>query len=244
MKFSISDIVLFYIIFDICKQYSDNVKMYVSTSGLHIQTSDDANISIIDFKLNKSYFDSYECDTSFTIDFDLKDLCKILKICKKSITLTHFIFEDNVLVIILNTENIKKTFKINSIYTNYDLIDINNISINNRFEIDSNILRTVFNDFILFSNEITIKLNNSDLYFYSQDTSVDTIYKYNIENVNNTIDNNTIKGTFALDYLHKFKLFSDFKINTVKFDNDKPLFLSIENNINIEINFILAPKMT
>ena len=33
-------------------------------------------------------------------------------------------------------------------------------------------------------------------------------------------------------------------INTVKFDNNKPLFLSIENNRDIEINFILAPKMT
>lgn len=248
MKFSISNIELFNTIFDICKQYTDNIKIYVSNTGLHLQTSDDANISIIDIKLNSSYFDTYECDNCFTIDFDLKDICKILKICKKSKSIAHFKLNDNILTIIVVIDNIKKTFKINSIYTNYDLIDINSISIDNRFEIESKILRSVFDDFILFSNEITIKLDNTDLYFYSQDTSIDTIYHYDTLGINNTIVNdNIMEATFSLDYLHKFKLFSIDKINTintVKFDNNKPLFLSIENNRDIEINFILAPKMT
>ena len=42
------------------------------------------NIAVIDIKLNYNHFDSYECNEEVIIDFDLKDICKILKICKKS----------------------------------------------------------------------------------------------------------------------------------------------------------------
>jgi hypothetical protein len=245
MKFSISNIDLFNNIFDICKQYSENIKIYISARGLHIQTSDDANIAIIDIKLNTSYFDTFVCEEEATIDFCLKDICKILKICKKSKSVTHFILNDNILKIIVLVDNIKKTFKVNSIYTNYDLIDINTININNSFTIDSKILKSVFDDFILFSNDITIKINNSDLYFYSNDCSTDIKYHYNTQSTNNTITNDIcIESSFSLDYLHKFKLCSYFDINVIKLDNNTPIFLSIETNRDLEINFILAPKMT
>ena len=159
MKFSISNIDLFNNIFDICKQYSENIKIYISARGLHIQTSDDANIAIIDIKLNTSYFDTFVCEEEATIDFCLKDICKILKICKKSKSVTHFILNDNILKIIVLVDNIKKTFKVNSIYTNYDLIDINTININNSFTIDSKILKSVFDDFILFLERVFKKSN-------------------------------------------------------------------------------------
>ena len=242
MEFSLTDPSLFIHIFDIYKQYSDNIKMYFNKNGIHLQTKDDANISILDIKLNHCYFDNYKCTTESTIDFDLKDMCKVLKICKKS--KLNLLLESNILKIITFSNNIKKVFKLNSIYTNYDLINIDSIVINNSFELDSSILKSVFDDFILFSNEITIKINNSDMYFYSNDTNIDTKYYYNTQSTNHTIENNiTLESTFSLDYLQKFKLIHYFKTTNIKINNDTPIFLSI-NNRDLEINFILAPKMS
>ena len=86
----------------------------------------------------------------------------------------------------------------------------------------------MFDDFILFSNEITIKINNSDMYFYSNDTNIDTKYYYNTQSTNHTIENNiTLESTFSLDYLQKFKLIHYFKTINIKINNDTPIFLSI-----------------
>ena len=242
MEFSLTDPSLFIHIFDIYKQYSDNIKMYFDKNGIHLQAKDDANISILDIRLNHYYFDTYKCTNESTIDFDLKDMCKVLKICKKS--KINLLLESNILKIITFSNNIKKVFKLNSIYTNYDLINIDSIVINNSFELDSSILKSVFDDFILFSNEITIKINNSDMYFYSNDTNIDTKYYYNTQSTNHTIENNiTLESTFSLDYLHKFKLIHNFKTFNIKIDNDTPIFLSTHNR-DLDINFILAPKMS
>ena len=89
MEFSIVQPKLFINIFDTIKQFSSNVKMYIN-EDLHIQTVDDANISIIDIKLNKSYFDIFKCEKPVTFDFSLDDLCKILKICRNS-RVIHFL---------------------------------------------------------------------------------------------------------------------------------------------------------
>ena len=242
MKFTLSCISLFTNIFDIYKSYSDTIKIYISNEGLHLQSSDNANISIIDIKLNYTYFDTYECVDKFTIDFDLNDICKILKICKKSKSITYFILEDNICKITTLSNNIKKTFKINSIYsTTEHLLDINQLSINNSFDMDSELLKSIFDDFILFSNEISIKLNKSDLYFYTNNDNIDTIYHYdtNIE----ISDIEEYISTFALEYLHKFKLIKCFDKCTIKFSKNTPIFLSSPENRDMQFNFILAPKI-
>lgn len=242
MEFSLSTINLFCDIFDIYKNYCQNIKMYLSNNGIHLQSSDTANISIIDIKLNYNYFDTYLCNIEKTIDFNLEDICKILKICKKSKSTTHFNLEDNIFKITTVSNNIKKTFKINSIYTTtQDLIDINLLEVNNIFEINSELLKSIFDDFILFSSEITIKLNNSNLYFYTNNDNIDTVYHYKTPNL--TLEDSQYESVFSLDYLHKFKLIKCFDTCNLKFTQNSPIFLSSPENRDMQINFILAPKI-
>lgn len=243
MKFTLSCISVFTEIFDIYKNYCETIKIHISNKGLHLQSSDNANIAVIDIKLNYNHFDSYECNEELIIDFDLNDICKILKICKKSKSLIYFNLEDNIFKITTLSNNIKKTFKINSIYsTTQELLDINLLNINNVFEMESDLIKNIFDDFILFSNEITIKFKNSNLYFYSNNDNIDTIYEYNAKN--NIFDNDEYTSTFSLDYLHKFKLIKRFTNCNIKFAKDTPIFLSSPEHREIEFNFILAPKIT
>lgn len=243
MKFSLSNISLLNDIFDIFSNYCESIKICINTKGLHLQSTDNANVSIIDIKLNYTYFDTYNCDKETIIDFNLSEICKILKICKKTKSVTHFSLEDNILKINTLSNNLTKIFKINSIYsTNRELLDINLLSINNVFEIESELIKNIFDDFILFSNEITIKLSNLNLSFYINNDSIDTVYEYYIKNIES--DDEEHISMFSLDYLHKFKLIKCFKTCTIKFSNNSPIFLSSPSNRDIEYNFILAPKIT
>ena len=245
MNLSISDSNLFVSVFEVCSQYSSNIKIFISQKGLHIQTTDDANISIIDIKLFYTYFDTYTCIEETTIDFHLKDICKILKICKKSKSVIQIILEKEVFKITITTNNIKKQFILTSIYTNYDLIDINTMEINNIFSIHKDILKSIFEDFIIFTNEISIKIDDTHLKFYCKNDNINMKYDYDSICSNDVINTtNKIKGIFSLDYLHKFKLISYINTNiiNVRIDNDKPIFLSAKTR-DSEINFILAPKI-
>lgn len=242
MKFSLECINKFTDIFDIYKSYSDNIKIYFSNEGLHLQSSDNVNISVLDIKLNYTYFDTYECNNNLTIDFYLDDICKILKICKKSKSTTYFNLKENIFKITTVSNNIKKTFKINSIYsTTQELININLLEVNNVFEINSNLLKSIFDDFILFSNEITIKLSSSNLYFYTNNDNIDTVYHYNTPDL--TVELEEYESVFSLDYLHKFKLIRHFETCNLKFAKNTPIFLTSPENRDIQINFILAPKI-
>jgi len=52
MKFSLSNISLLNDIFDIFSNYFESIKICINTKGLHLQSTDNANVSIIDIKLN------------------------------------------------------------------------------------------------------------------------------------------------------------------------------------------------
>jgi len=240
MKFTLSDISVFTDIFDIYKNYSDTIKIDISNEGLHLQSSDNANVSIIDIKLNYTFFDTYECVDKFIIDFNLNDICKILKICKKSKSLTYFILDDTICKITTSSNNIKKTFKINSIYsTTHTLLDINQLYIRTIFEMDSELLKSIFDDFILFSDEITIQFDNSKLHFSTNNDNIDTSYYYDTNTDIDETDKYT--STFVLDYLHKFKLIKHFEKCNIKCMENTPIFLSSPINRDWQFTFILAP---
>jgi len=53
MEFSILDSKLFTSVFENMKQFSEQTKMKINSDGIHLQSLDDANVSIIDIKINK-----------------------------------------------------------------------------------------------------------------------------------------------------------------------------------------------
>ena len=71
MEFSLIEKALFISLFDITKQFTDNIKLKLNRDVLHIQSVDDANISIIDIKLKKTYFNTYNITKEITYDLIL-----------------------------------------------------------------------------------------------------------------------------------------------------------------------------
>ena len=51
-----------------------------------------------------------------------------------------------------------------------------------------------------------------------------------------------INTSFSLKYLSKFKLLSLFETANIKLDNNTPILFNL-NDDNININFILSPKI-
>lgn len=240
MEFSIIDSKLFTSVFDNMKQFSDQTKIKIHPNGLHIQSIDDANVSIIDIHLHKNYFTDYNITSEQIFDFVLSDISKILKICSKS-RLIHFVFDNNILKISANTSehDIKKIFEINSIVTKDSFLNLQNLRSSNlhNFDLDSKNLQNIFNELFIFSDDVCIELQQH-LKFYTTNDTINTQYILQ----HNENKNNTALSKYSLNYLSKYKLCSSFENTTLKFNSNSPLLL-INKNEYIESHFILSPKV-
>ena len=243
MEFSIIDSKLFTNVFDIMKQFSEQTKIKIHPNGLHLQSIDDANVSIIDIHFNKNYFTDYNVTNEKIFDFHLTDICKILKICSKS-RLIHFLFDNIKLKITATTneQDIKKMFEINSIITKDTFLKLENLHSTNfhNIDLDSKNLQNIFNELFIFSDDVCIELQEN-LKFYTTNDTINTKYTINLENIQEN-NNSTILSKYSLNYLSKYKLISSFENTKLKYNSNSPLLL-INKNEYIESNFILSPKI-
>lgn len=244
MEFSIIDSKLFTSVFDNMKQFSEQTKIKIQQNGLHIQSVDDANVSIIDININKSYFLEYNITYEKIFDFSLVDICKILKICSKS-RLIHFLFDNNILKISAtsNEDDVKKTFEINSIVTKDNFLNLENLRSTDLyiFDLDSKNLQTIFNELFIFSDDVCIEIQQK-LKFYTTNDTINTKYTINLTDTDNQNNNSSSLSKYSLNYLSKYKLLSSFENTTLKFNSNSPLLL-VNKNEYIESHFILSPKI-
>lgn len=244
MEFSIIDNKLFTSVLDNMKNFSEQTKIKIHPNGLHLQSIDDANVSIIDIHLKKEYFIDYNITKDIIYDFSLTDICKILKICAKS-RLIHFIFDNNILKInaTTNEQDVKKTFEINSIITKDTFIDLQKLPSTNlhNITIDSKNLQNIFTELFIFSDDVCIELKKKSLLFYTTNDIINTKYNISIDEIDK-INNTTLLSKYSLNYLSKFKLCSLFENTTLKLNSNTPLILKNTNEF-IESNFILSPKI-
>jgi hypothetical protein len=244
MEFSIIDSKLFTSVFDNMKQFSEQTKIKIHQNGLHIQSVDDANVSIIDININKNYFVEYNITSEKIFDFSLVDICKILKICSKS-RLIHFLFDNNTLKISAtsNEDDVKKTFEINSIVTKDNFLNLENLRSTDFyiFDLDSKNLQTIFNELFIFSDDVCIEIQQK-LKFYTTNDTINTKYTINLTNTDNQNNNSSSLSKYSLNYLSKYKLLSSFENTTLKFNSNSPLLL-VNKNEYIESHFILSPKI-
>ena len=241
MHVSIINSKLFISVFDNMKHFSEQSKIKIHPNGLHLQSIDDANVSIIDIHFKKEYFEDYNVNKEQIYDFNLTDICKILKICSKS-RIIHLLFDNTTLKIsaTCSENDIKKNFEINSIITKDTFLDLQKLrSTNlNNITIDSKNLQNIFNELFIFSDDACIELKDKSILFYTTNDTISTKYDITIDKITNT----TILSKYSLNYLSKFKLCSLFENTELKFNSNTPLILTNKNEF-IESNFILSPKI-
>lgn len=242
MEFSLIEKSLFISLFDIIKQFTDNIKLKLNHDVLHIQSVDDANISIIDIKLKKTYFNTYNITKEITYDFSIGEICKILKICSKS-RLLEFSFNDTILKITTCTDDdIRKTFEVNSIITKDTFINIENLrSINlENIILSSKNLFNIFTELFIFSDDMCIshEKEKNILEFYTTGDNINTKYSINTK----TTIKQDILSKYSLNYLAKYKLMNYFEETIIKIDSNSPIIIH-NTNPDITTNFILSPKI-
>lgn len=116
-KAKISDSKLFYSCFDAIFSIVDEVKLKIDSEGLRINALDKGHTNFVHLSLKNTFFDEFQCDESLSLDIDLSELIKVLKLIKsESIRLPS----DEYNLIVVGEGETRSTFKIKLIDDLYD----------------------------------------------------------------------------------------------------------------------------
>lgn len=227
-------------VFETLKNLECNTFMFkITPQEVHIQSSDIAKICIIDVKLDKKYFEKYNVNENIILEIDIDFINKICKLFNKKND-TLFRYEENYLFIESiknNKDDVDKQFRINTIDSkNYSPIDINKLTIDNIFRLETKQFLNICNDLNVFDDDVTFTITNENMCFSAHNECGDI--QYYITNVTNDYK---INLSYKLKFIVKNKLIQLFDSMNLKLDNEKPLLLNLKKD-NINIDYLIAPN--
>ena len=90
---------IFKIIFESVTRIIDEVTLLCDKEGMHLTALDKSHITFVELDLEKTLFDTYQCDDPIKISIDCEEFLKVLKRMKTSDILELTIDEGNLITI-------------------------------------------------------------------------------------------------------------------------------------------------
>jgi len=232
--FKIKSVILFDLI-KVIKEFQTEIKLKFTSDGLEGIFICPANVSLMEFKIDKYNFVQYE--GSIEIGLNPTDLYKALKDNKKGFVTLE----------ILGTK-LNLSFD-NGIKTTINLLDISDmetrktpdLSFNSFITINSKKFKEICKNAANMNESLNIGILNNNAVFKAFNKETSNNFEIMLSNDEAVIKGYEYKSAYSLEYLNKFLkvLFSE-DIN-LSFDNDYPLQIDCKGVINIK--FILAPRI-
>lgn len=219
----------------------DEICIEIDSDGLRTSALDRSHISFIGFDLGMEFFTEFTLDEPLKVYVDCDELLKIIRRGKTDDTLIISADENNITIIF--DGEAKRTFTIRQIdaeYTSQSLPDVpytlNNLPIPFTYFKDS------MGDIGMCGDKLLIHVNETYLTFEAQgdfsEVKNEYIHGFNIED-------GFIQGNvYSLEYINNF-----LKINgisdtvLISTGENNPLFLKLESNDGVKIEFLLAPRL-
>jgi proliferating cell nuclear antigen len=234
---------------DIMSQLIDDGLFNIKKTGMELNAADRTMVSFIDYKLNASAFEKYECDKDTLVGINLLNFLTILKRADLNDKLTLNLSEkDSTMEVILEGNSVRK-FSIPLLQVSKrDVPDVEQLlkKFTANAEISSSVLEQGINDADVIADSVMIELSSDKLRMFAEGNSSKSELK--IFNGTDTLTGldakETVSARYSLDYLKKMikgsKISDKVKMMLGK---DFPLRLVFENE-DIFLGMILAPRVS
>ena len=226
--------------FDSISRIIDEIIIEINEDGFQVNALDRSHISYVGLKLEKDFFDEFECTGDEKICIDTTEFMQILKRMKKNDTLRLTSDEENNIVITLIGES-TRTFKIRLIDLEYDTPAPPTINPPCSIQIESNLLKDCLGDMELFGDVITYRIDKDYFIAESNGEFGDSSFKY----IHGEDIQEEVQSKYSIDKLKDILTASRFSpICEVLLGNDMPLILKFElETMDGELRFLLAPRL-
>ncbi len=208
-------------IVELLKDFVREVSIYCDSTGISIQTKDNANVAFCHFFLPKESCKKYRCDSSRVLSFSCIILWKIFRVSDPlcPLIIKHADNGDTVLFI-FKTENEDKVteYELNLMEIQSDLVTIPEIDVYGDIKISLIEFSKIVRDFSVLGDVFTISINKNEAMFSTvgDGASGKVVLRRNpstIDDPNNAIIINSftnVTAHYAMKYMLQFIKSSSF----------------------------------
>ena len=238
MKIELKNIKNFKNILTNVEYFLEEVKFEVDQDGLRFRGLDKSHVAFIGLYVDKEYFDTFEIDEPQSCIVDTNELVKIIKRAKSNDTLRLSFDESNLKLQFIN-EDTKRKFQIRQVDMEYDSPAMPKIKYPISFSINYKILMDSVKDAELYSEKVRLRTEEYSLFVETESNSGD--YKSELSLLENI---GKYKSNFSIVWLNKiFRISGISDEITINMGNDMPLFLELEDEEGLKVDFLLAPRI-
>jgi len=246
----------FAVLFQHIKVFTEHVNMIFDKDKMYIQSMDNANVSIFEINLPKEWFDIYELtgDSNIVLGISSSLMYRILNAREKNqqIKIVYEEPDTDKLMFHFTGENkneFEKHFEIPLMDIDSEMLIIPAVEYQAEFSIASANFSSIINQLKMFGDTMDIECSETNIVLYANSQEQGKMFvEIKIEDLTEfSIDENeNIKLSFSLTYLHHFCLYHKLsKEIEIKISRDYPLKVVylLGGCDNATMVFYLAPKI-
>lgn len=212
------------------------VKIKLNDYGLSITAIDPANVAMVGLRIPRKAFSEFDAGTAETLGVNLDSLKRILKRSSGPLVLEK---KENLLYIQME-DRIKRNFILSLIEIEGEDKEMPNLEFSSRVELQSEDLIDSVEDCIVVADACSFIIKEDKFVIEAKGlNSTRTEFSGDEAKINAE----TCKARYSLEYLQKFIKASKLCEKTIlNFADDHPLRMDVKTE-NMEISFILAPRV-
>ncbi len=220
-------------------------KFLIDEEGIKLKAADPAMVSLVDFKVLKDSFSTYDVDETTEVGLNLEKMYSIIRRAKNNDKLVFELKEDSSLTIKIENGS-TRTFSIPVLNIDEETPETNQLKFNVEAEFNSSTLSRGIGDVSIIGESVTFEASENSIIMRSEGDNTNAEFKIE-EGDEGLLELNSeekAKSMFSMDYLKKM-MKAEKIADTVKISlgNDFPMRLDFTVPDRIELGFILAPRI-
>ena len=232
---------------DTIAQLIDDGLFKIKKDGIELSAADRATVSFVDFKLDSTAFDEFECDANTSIGLNMLNLLTILKRANVNDTLTLNLDEkENKLEIMFEGDS-KRKFAIPLIeIRREEMPQVDKLEFAAEAEVRADVIEQGVNDADIVADSIIIEVSADNLKMYASGNSSKSELKLfkGTDVLTKLETKDPVSSRYSIDYLKKMikgsRISDKMKLMLGK---DFPLKMVFEGK-NACLSMILAPRVS
>lgn len=237
-------------LFKVVKGLNNFCKMYCKEDGMFIQIMDDAHISLLEIKIKKEWFSTYESENE-VVSFNSKILTTIMGLHTTDSIVSFESTDEYLYISFQQKDKTEKKFQIILIDLESDLMESQDVDPSLEFSIGARKLDQYFNEMQSFGDTLELVHMNDTIYMRTQGDDGKYVLKITDDLLDELVVEEDLKMVCKVPLKYTSlvtKLYSVFKRISVHVSEDAPFTLKISPNENdekdlLEIKFFIAPKV-
>jgi proliferating cell nuclear antigen len=216
----------------------------LTEDGLKLVAADPALVGLVDFKIEKDVFETYELDEETKVGLNIENLYSILRRANSDDKITFEVDDSKFHIKMENSSTRNFSLPILNLSED-DIPETDQLGFDFEAELEASVLEGAVKDSMVVSDAVTVSANDTELNIRAEGDQSNADFTITADSEGVIMMNGEpVESMFSLDYLSKMigaKKLSDNV--TIKLGDDFPMRLEFVRPDEVNLSFVLAPRI-